>query len=106
MKSLSLASFKKVAYNDILAKGFDSVAQECYLWINNPELASEVFGRHGHAHDWDRLKRNKGGRYDHIAKITTERLIRFADDLDKKKKSTAANKVDNLIQYMISQIRS
>jgi hypothetical protein len=95
---------KRIAYNDVLEKGFDSVAQECFLWINKPELAAKIFDRHGHAPDWNRLKRDKGGRYHHIAKVT-ERLIRLADSFDQAGKTVAADKVDNLAQYILSQMK-
>lgn len=95
---------KRIAYNDILEKGFDSVAQECFLWINKPELANEVYNRHGHASDWDRLKRDKGGRYHHIAKVT-QRLIRLADIFDRDGNVIAADKVDSLVRYILNQIK-
>ena len=95
---------KRIAYNDILEKGFDSVAQECFLWINKPELASEIYNRHGHAPDWSRLKRDKGGRYHHIAQ-TTQKLIRLADIFDQAGEKIAADKVDSLVQYILSQMK-
>ena len=87
---------KRIAYNDILEKGFDSVAQECFLWINKPELANGVYNRHGHAPDWNRLKRDKGGCYHHISNVI-QKLVRFADDLDRAGKTVAASKVDELL---------
>lgn len=96
---------KRIAYNDILEKGFDSVAQECFLWINKPELANEVYNRHGHASDWDRLKRDKGGRYHHISNVI-QKLVRFADNLDRAGKAEAASKIDELIRLQKFKINN
>lgn len=95
-----MRSLTKIAFNDILSKGFDSVAQECYLRINKPDLAEEVFALHGHAPDWDRLKRDNKGRFDHISSIC-QKLFKVADKLDNKQKYTEADKVDNLANDII-----
>lgn len=95
-----MKSLKKIALNDILTKGFDSVAQECYLRINKPELAQEIFLLHGHASDWDRLKRNNKGKFDHIASVC-KLLFKIADKLDNKQKFIEADKVDDLINSIV-----
>lgn len=100
MRKDKMRSLKKIAFNDILSKGFDSVAQECFLRINKPSLAQEVFELHGHAPDWDRLKRDDRGKFDHIASIC-KALFKVADRLDTKQKFAEADKVDDLINYIV-----
>ena len=95
-----MRSLKKIAFNDVLKNGFDSVAQECYLRINKPSLADEIFKLHGHAPDWNRLKRNDKGAFDHIASIC-KNLYKIADRLDSKQKFAEADKVDDLINYIV-----
>jgi len=105
----------KSAYNDLLNKGFNSVRQECYLRINNPTLAEQIFSEHGHAHDWDKLKTDDWNRFSYVddgqgggakkskaASITLcSRLQKIADKLDTKGKSVAADKIDNLIKQIV-----
>ena len=100
-----MKSLKKTAYNDILSTGFQSVAQECYLRINQPDLAAEVFAHHGHASDWNRLKRDDIGRFDHVSVQLCKVLVKMADVLDTKSKFEQAEKIDNLIRYIYSVTR-
>lgn len=95
-----MKALKRVAYNDILVKGFDSVAQECYLRINNPTLAEQVYRKHGHAPDWDRLKRDQLGKFDHISSLCSA-LFKVSDKLDSKQKFAEADKIDSLIAYIV-----
>ncbi len=94
-----MKSLTKTAFNDILKNGFDSVAQECFLRINKPDLAAEVFGLHGHAPDWERLKRDNLGRFDYIATLA-KNLSKVADKLDNKGKFVQADKVDGILKFV------
>ncbi len=60
---------KKLAFNDMLGKGFDSARQESFCWQRYTEgdpqfwWVSDVYNRHGHAWDWDKHQRDQGGRF-------------------------------------------
>jgi len=95
-----MKSLQKISYNDILANGFGSVAQECYLRIHEPALADQVYRKHGHAPDWDRLKRNPLGEFDHVAALCSS-LFKIADRLDSKQKFAEADKIDKLINFIV-----
>lgn len=55
--------------NDMLGKGFDSARQEVWLWMRYHDgepcykWVKKVYDRHGHAWDWDSIKRDDQGRF-------------------------------------------
>lgn len=111
-KASYFKGLQKEALNDILNKGFNNVRQECYLRINNPELADQIFREHGHAHDWNKLKLDDwnrfwyvddgGGKVSKKSAFFCNKLQKIADRLDAKGKSIVADKIDNLIKQIAS----
>jgi hypothetical protein len=67
---------RKLGYNDMLGKGWDSAPQESYCWQKFKEggdstdpnsnqfwWVPKVFEMHGHAWNWDAHKRRPDGRF-------------------------------------------
>lgn len=60
---------KKLGFNDMHGKGFDSARSESWLWQRFSEgdpdytWVPEVYEKHGHAWDWAQHERDKSGRF-------------------------------------------
>ncbi len=84
---------EKIAFNDMLGKGFDSAKQESFSWIRfmegDPQFwwVPDVFRAHGHAWDWDKHQRDQAGRFKKFpagkGEQASSNLIRTINAIDK-----------------------